>query len=267
MGSKKMKKTWWQQSEKTILSLPYKLAISVLCIASPLAIHANETRLEATIQNRVETLGSIIIDQQRHLRLDIQEQTDLLRTLNSAITQARGRGQDTPPRPPPRAPQITVVGKVQNILFAFRGQTIAEIHNQCSDFMLRGEGRKLERYDRIYFSTNATTYKELKTPAWWREIDLCDKIYEAGNGTPLRRMELRAEGLIKSTPFSFRGSSYDEVFNSCVDQLEARPIDNNKVDLIYTSINGARREKLTTPGWWVGSFEICRNVLKGVPQL
>lgn len=262
-----MKKTWWPQSKKTIFSLPYKLAISVFCIASPLAIYADETRLEATIQNRVETLGSIIIEQQRHLRLDIQEQTDLLRTLNSAITQARGRGQDTLPQAPSRTPQITVVGKVENIPFAFSGRTMGEIHNQCSDFMLRAEGRGLERYDRLYFSTNGTPYKELNTSSWWREIDLCDKIYDAENAIPSRRRELRAEGLIESTPFIFRGSSYDEVFNSCVDQLEMHPIGNNKVDLIYTSINGGKREKLTTTSWWSGSFEICRNVLKNVPQL
>lgn len=230
--------------------------------------------IESRIENRLERLNDLVMRQQSHRYVTQEQKQQILRNINEAILAIQADTTPNPnpnpvpnpiPNPIPNPPHLIVAeGKIENHNFRFEASTIGQVFNQCSDFVRA----RLSQADDLMVSFNGKAYIRQTTSGWWVGADaICNVIYNQAtpqNLTPDAYQTLVVEGYIENLRVEFTGSSYGEVFNKCVRTVESKFSQADDMDI---SVNGDRRYRQTTSGWWVGAHTICQVVMKNVPKL
>lgn len=230
---------------------------------------AQNIPIESRIELRLERLNDLVLKERAHQYLNEAQKREVLQNINQAISAIRADQTPIPPTNPypPTIPQpqlITVEGKIESTNISFQGNTLGQVFNQCSDFVRS----RISQADDMMISFNGNAYIRQTTTGWWSGPDaICNVIYTLAtpqNLTVNSYQNLLVEGFVEGVKVEFVGSSYGEVFNKCVRNLETKL---TQADDMEISVNGDRRYRLTTTGWWTGAHAICQSVMKNVPRI
>jgi hypothetical protein len=157
---------------------------------------------------------------------------------------------------------ITIVGKVEKTKIEIVGAlSEAEAYNRCVDTL---NNKGVNKADDLIVSINGHKYVRKTTSGWWStSVAICNVIDTL---VPSRIQPVSATGLYSATGrieninFNLSGNSIEEIFNKCVEFVQMKGI--SQADEVMTSINGARRQRYTTSGWWSTPIAICNQVIK-----
>jgi len=238
-----------------------KIIIGLFAIVSFSAI-AQNTSLEYRIERRLEVLNDLVARQRAHLNLPQQDKEDILRNINQSILSIRNDGPTNPDPGPIN--NIIAEGRIENHSFTFSGPTVGAVFNQCSDFIRT----KLSQADELYVSFNGNAYIQKTTTGYWYGADqICNVIYQLmtpQNLTPERPIGYTVvEGYLENLRVEFVGNTHGEIFNKCMKYTETRLTQADEMEI---SVNGGRRERFTTTGYWYGANQICRILTQKVPR-
>lgn len=173
-------------------------------------------------------------------------------------------GRTTRPLPPrSTSPMISAVGRIEQVPFTLEGRTADEVFNSCWDFV---EENGLRSVDELMVSVNGHKYVYLTTGGWWSNPQaICEVIDGQINEqtlSPIFERRAYATGKIEQVDFNFVASSEPALYNQCVEFVDANNL--TSVDEVHTSVNGSRRERYTTGGWWNTPTAICDVVTSGL---
>lgn len=247
------------------------LGATALLTGLNFSAEAQSRHSSSSVVSNAQNTVQVLRENVRDLRAsDIREINSLLREINDI---AKGYGGGDHNRPPhggyPGYPGFpgggrldTVTVEIENDEYTWRVRDTRDLLLQCLEAR-KGRGGNI---DDISVSINYRSALKVRNSGWWRgALTVCGELAKLSARAGLQKSESFGPTLVvfsvedkDSHTHIIRGHSASEIGDKCMRELQY----TGTYDDVEININGDTVVRERNTGWWSGTAEACRMVVR-----